>query len=128
MVAHLFWATWAIRSRSLIYSERPEQFAHGHSFDLSEMSEWANERKSDERMSEFPAMKLAVAAKSAKRGKQNLAVFRCLTNLADLAVLADKWPTMEKLNKVYFSTISKTGTVQFQKTFDCRCNARNSLH
>ena len=38
MVAHLSWATWAIRSRLLISFERPEQFAHGRSFVLSDPS------------------------------------------------------------------------------------------
>ena len=33
--------------------------------------------------------KLAVGAKSAKWGYTNLAAFRAMTNLADLAVLAD---------------------------------------
>ena len=42
MVAHLSWATWAIRSRSPICLERSERITHSHSFDLSEMSEWAN--------------------------------------------------------------------------------------
>ena len=68
-ITHLFWATWANRSRSFICLEWPEGFAHGcsfplsdlsdrslslicleqseqidhsRSFDLSEMSEWAN--------------------------------------------------------------------------------------
>ena len=35
----------------LIFGERPERIAHSRSIDLSEMSEWANER-----MSEFPAL------------------------------------------------------------------------
>ena len=67
MVAHLSWATWAIRSRSLISSEWPEQFAHGNSCVLSDLSEsltvahliwakWSNEQMSDERMSKFPAL------------------------------------------------------------------------
>ena len=41
-IAHFLWATWVIRSRSLICLERSERIAHSHSFDLSEMSEWAN--------------------------------------------------------------------------------------
>ena len=44
-VAHLSWAIWANRSQSLIWFERNEQ-----------MSKWANERMSDERMSKFPAL------------------------------------------------------------------------
>ena len=40
--AHFLWATWANRSRSLICLERSERIAHSCSFDLSEMSEWAN--------------------------------------------------------------------------------------
>ena len=71
-VAHLSWATWVILSQSLISSERPEWFAHGHSFVLSDliksltvahliwakwaderMSEWVNEQMSDEQMSEW---------------------------------------------------------------------------
>ena len=40
--AHLSWATWAIRSRTLICLEQSERIAHSRSFDLSEMSEWAN--------------------------------------------------------------------------------------
>ena len=66
-VAHLSWATWAIRSWSLICLERPEQLAHSRLFVLSDLGEsltvahliwakWANERMSDERMSEFPAL------------------------------------------------------------------------
>ena len=65
--AHFSWATWAIRSRSLISSEQPERFTHGRSFVLSDLSEsltvahliwakWANEWMSNERMSEFPAL------------------------------------------------------------------------
>ena len=61
-VAHLSWATWAIRSRSLFWHERPERFPRSHSFVLSDLSEsltvaqliwaiWANER-----MSKFPAL------------------------------------------------------------------------
>ena len=38
-VAHLSWATWAIRSWSLICLEQPEQFAHNRSFVLSDLSE-----------------------------------------------------------------------------------------
>ena len=45
MVAHFWWATWAIRSLSLICLERFERIAHSRSFDLS-----------DERMSKFPAL------------------------------------------------------------------------
>ena len=48
MVAYFLWATWAICSRSLICLERSEWIPHSRSFDLSEMSEWANER--------FPAL------------------------------------------------------------------------
>ena len=66
-MAHLSWATWSIQSQSLISSERPERFAHGHSFVLSDLREslsvahlilakWVNEQMSDERMSEFPAL------------------------------------------------------------------------
>ena len=40
--AHLTWATWAIPSRSLICLERSEGIAYSRSFDLSEMSKWAN--------------------------------------------------------------------------------------
>ena len=53
MVAHLSWATWVIRSRSLICLERYERIAHSHSFDLSEMSQWSNERMSEWAMSEW---------------------------------------------------------------------------
>ena len=53
-------------AHSLIYHERPERIAHGRSFYLSDLSEWAherwaiwvNERMSNERMSEFPALHL----------------------------------------------------------------------
>ena len=41
-VPHLSWATWAIRSQSLICPERSEQIAHSCSFDLSDLSKWAN--------------------------------------------------------------------------------------
>ena len=44
MVAHLSWATWAIRSQLLICLVRSERIAHRSSFDLSEMSDWAKER------------------------------------------------------------------------------------
>ena len=54
-VDHLSWATWAIHSQSLFWHERPERFAHSHSFVLSDLSEsltvthliwaiWANEQ------------------------------------------------------------------------------------
>ena len=39
MVAYFLWATWAIRSLSLISSELPDRFAHGRSFVLSDLSE-----------------------------------------------------------------------------------------
>ena len=55
LVAHLSWETWAIRSRLLICHERPERFTHSrsfvlgnlsespsHSFELSDLSEYAN--------------------------------------------------------------------------------------
>ena len=58
-------------AHSLIYHERPERIAHGRSFYLSDLSEWAHERwaiwvnermsdeqMSNERMSEFPALHL----------------------------------------------------------------------
>ncbi len=76
--AHLSWVTWANCSWSLICHERPEQFAHGHSFVLSDLSDsltvahlswaiWANrsqsliwfeqnERLSNEQIREFPAL------------------------------------------------------------------------
>ena len=37
--AHFWWATWAIRSRSHISSERCEQIAHGRSFMVSNLSD-----------------------------------------------------------------------------------------
>ena len=46
----------AIRSQSLICLEQSEQITHSHSFYLSEISKWANERVSNEQMSEFPAL------------------------------------------------------------------------
>ena len=49
-VAHFLWATWAICSRLLICLERSARIAHSHSFDLREMSEWANERWVNERI------------------------------------------------------------------------------
>ena len=66
-VAHLSWVTWVIHSRLLICLERPEHFAHSHSFVLSDLSKsltvpqliwakWANEGMSYEQMSEFPAL------------------------------------------------------------------------
>ena len=62
MVTHLSWATWVIRSRSLICLERPEPFAHCRSFVLSDLTEsltvahliWA--KWAIEWMSEFPAL------------------------------------------------------------------------
>ena len=44
MVAHLSWATWAIRSQLLICLVRSERITHSSSFDLSELSDWAKER------------------------------------------------------------------------------------
>ena len=70
MVAHFWWATWAIcshcsflvsnLSKSLICHEQPEQFAHRRSFVLRDLSKsltvthviWANEQMSDEQMSD----------------------------------------------------------------------------
>ena len=45
MAALFWWATWAICSQSLICLERSERITHNRSFDLSEMSDerWANE-------------------------------------------------------------------------------------
>ena len=37
--AHFWWATWAIRSRLLIFGERPEGIAHGRSVLVSDMSD-----------------------------------------------------------------------------------------
>ena len=48
MIVILTWTTWAIRSQSLICPERSERIAHSRSFDLSNLSEWANERMSNE--------------------------------------------------------------------------------
>ena len=77
--AHFLWATWANRSWLLICLERPERFAHGCSFPMSNLSNsliahlswaiWANrsqsliwfeqnEQMSDEQMSEFPALSI----------------------------------------------------------------------
>ena len=44
MVAHLSWATWASRSQLLICPERSEWISHSRSFDLSDLSKWANEQ------------------------------------------------------------------------------------
>ena len=52
MVALLSWASWAIRSRSLICPEHSERIAHSRSFVPSNF-----ERMSDEWMSEFPTLK-----------------------------------------------------------------------
>ena len=79
-VAHLSWVTWAICSRSLISSERPERFTHGPSFVLSDLSElltvahfiwvkWANEGMSNEWMSELPALKRGEVVHSNIRNK-----------------------------------------------------------
>ena len=85
--AHFCWVTWAncswllicheraIRSWSFFWYERPEQFAHSHSFVLSDLSEsltvpyliwakwanmrWANEQMSDEQMSKWAMSKWA---------------------------------------------------------------------
>ena len=37
--AHFWWVTWAIRSLSLIFGERPERIAHGRSFLVSDLSD-----------------------------------------------------------------------------------------
>ena len=47
-IAHFWWATWAIHSRSLICLEWSERSANICSYDLSKMSEWANERWANE--------------------------------------------------------------------------------
>ena len=58
---HLSWVTWANRSQSLYFHERPGRFAHSRSLVLSDLSEWltvahfiwaiwANEQMSDERI------------------------------------------------------------------------------
>ena len=39
MVAHFWWATWVNRAWSLIFSERPERFAHSRSFVMSNLSD-----------------------------------------------------------------------------------------
>ena len=74
--AHFWWATWAIRSRSFISSERPERISHGRSFLVSNLSDsltvaqlswaiWANRSQSliwfewNERMSEWAMSKWA---------------------------------------------------------------------
>ena len=36
--AHFWWVTWAIRSWSLIFGERPERIAHGHLFLVNDLS------------------------------------------------------------------------------------------
>ena len=71
--AHFLWVTWANCSRSLICLERLEQFTHGRSFPLSNLSDsltvahlsramWVNCSllliwfEGNERMSEFPAL------------------------------------------------------------------------
>ena len=41
-VSHLSWATWAIRSQSLICPKQSDQIAHSRSFDMSNLSKWAN--------------------------------------------------------------------------------------
>ena len=57
LFAHWSWVTWANCSRWLICNERPERFAHGHSFDMSNLSDsltfahliwaiWANRSQS----------------------------------------------------------------------------------
>ena len=53
-VAHFLWATWVICSWSLICLERSERIAQSRSFDLIEMSEWANSQP----WSEIPLIKL----------------------------------------------------------------------
>ena len=67
-VAHLSWATWAIRSWLLISSERPERFTHSCSFVLSDHSKsltvahliWAKWAKcGNERMNEWAMSKWA---------------------------------------------------------------------
>ena len=59
--AQLSWATWANRSQSLFWYERPERITHSRSFVLSDLSEaltvahliwaiWANKRRANERI------------------------------------------------------------------------------
>ena len=49
-VAHLSWATQELRSQSLMCLEQSEWITHSRSFDLSEMSEWANEQWANEQI------------------------------------------------------------------------------
>ena len=42
----------------LIYHEHREQIAYGRSFDMSDLSEWVNERSSDKQMREFPTLRV----------------------------------------------------------------------
>ena len=48
-VTHLSWANWVIHSQWLICPEQSERIAHNCSFDLSDLSEWANEGWLNER-------------------------------------------------------------------------------
>ena len=74
-IAHFLWATWAIRSRLLICLEQSEQIAHSGSFYLSEMSEWANERMSDERI-----------PSPAKRLFYKIYWYRCTRTMLEISV------------------------------------------
>ena len=46
----------AICSQALICPGQSERLAHSRSFDLSDLSKWANEQMSDEQMSQFPTL------------------------------------------------------------------------
>ena len=48
--AHLSWATWVIRSQSLISPETSEQIAHSFSFKWAILSKLANEQLAKEQI------------------------------------------------------------------------------
>ena len=64
MVALLSWATRVIRSQALICPERSKRIALSGSLKWLILSKWANEQMSDEQMSEFPTLHLAIAVAS----------------------------------------------------------------
>ena len=64
MVALLSWATRVIRSQALICPERSKRIALSGSLKWLIVSKWANEQMSDEQMSEFPTLQLAIAVAS----------------------------------------------------------------
>ena len=62
-----FWATWAIHSRSLIFSEQPERIFHGRSFLVSDLSNSLTSLIFGERPEQFEFAHIAHQKRGNKR-------------------------------------------------------------